>query len=229
MISLDIPPGEFARLHLRLRRHPGRHDAAALPGVATRRLRARRSRTFPRNCFIRSAAMPAPETWSNTSTRATAGRCRSEETAPRTRRARFERTDSPRQNPSSRWSSSCAACSGRYPVAVASGGLKPLRGRPRLKALGILEHFQAVVTVRGRGRIPSPRRTPIWKPPGGMGVEPARLSRVRGHAARHRGRYRRRNAKCPGRQRPRDRARRSAEQRIKGSRQTFRLCRRVPV
>ena len=61
---------------------------------------------------------------------------------------------------------------GRYPVAVASGGLKPLV-IGTLEALGIHEHFQAVVTYEDVVH-PKPAPDTYLEAARRMGVDPAR-------------------------------------------------------
>ena len=94
---------------------------------------------------------------------------------------------------------------GRFPVAVASGGMKSLV-LATLGALGIHEYFGAVVTYEDVVH-PKPAPDTYLEAARRLGRRTGSLPRVRGHAAGDRSGHRRRDAKRAGRQRAGDRTR----------------------
>ena len=167
MITLDIPPGEFAAYIFdcdgTLADTMPLHYQAWLQAVRAH------GHDFPEDVFYSLGGVPAPDVVAYLNQRYGWAMPVAETAAYKEKL--FEELI-PQAKPIEPVVEFLRGLLGRYPVAVASGGLKPLV-IGTLRALGIHEHFQAVVTYEDVVH-PKPAPDTYLEAARLMGVEPAR-------------------------------------------------------
>ncbi len=167
MLTLDIPPGEFAAYIFdcdgTLADTMPLHYRAWVQAVRAH------GHDFPENLFYSLGGVPAPDVVEYLNTRF-GWSMPVEETAAEKEKL-FEALI-PQSKPIVPVVDFLRSVLGKYPVAVASGGLKPLVVGT-LEALGIHAHFAAIVTYEDVVH-PKPAPDTYLEAARRMGVEPAR-------------------------------------------------------
>ncbi len=167
MIKLDIPPGEFAAYIFDC--DGTLADTMPLHYQAWVQAVGEHGHEFPEQLFYSLGGVPAPGVVQLLNQRY-GGSMPVAETAAY-KEALFERLI-PQSKPIVPVVEFMRSVRGKYPVAVASGGLKPLV-MATLEALGIHEHFNAVVTYEDVLH-PKPAPDTYLEAARRMGVEPTK-------------------------------------------------------
>ena len=167
MITLDIPPGEFAAYIFDC--DGTLADTMPLHYQAWSQAVREQGHDFPERLFYSLGGVPAPDVVEFLNERFGWSMPVAETAAYK--EALFERLI-PQSKPVEPVVAFMHSVLGKYPVAVASGGLKPLV-MATLQALGIHEHFNTVVTYEDVLH-PKPAPDTYLEAARRMGVEPTR-------------------------------------------------------